>query len=169
MTYACKATQLSTNFPQFSVVLWLDICLHPCIQALNIIFDNDETWWVINFYYDICIDTSMQALLAININALIPTMFIGNFNTDSQTWSLPGTTHSHYTAHVEEWAAQNLLELANTLGVITRKGANYERDAVLNLAWYNKAAIQAATFTNLKILYMLVMYWPFFSSVVDCR
>jgi hypothetical protein len=149
--YARKVTQHSTDIPRFSVVPRLDICTHHCVQVLDIVFDDDETWRVINFYHDALDDTSMQALLAMDIDALTPTLVVGDFNTDSQTWSLPGTTRSRYTVRVEEWAARNLLELANTPGVITRKGADHERDAVLDLAWYNGAAIQAATFTDLKI------------------
>jgi hypothetical protein len=45
----------------------------------------------------------------------------------------------------------NLLTLANTPGEITRKGANNDRDSVIDLAWYNEAAIQATTFSGLSI------------------
>ena len=45
----------------------------------------------------------------------------------------------------------NLLTLANTPREITRKGANHEKDSVIDLAWYNKAAIQASTFSDLTI------------------
>ena len=44
----------------------------------------------------------------------------------------------------------NILTLANTPGEITRKGAEHERDSVIDLAWYNEAAIQSATFSELK-------------------
>ena len=52
---------------------------------------------------------------------------------------------------MEEWAAFNLLTLANDPGVITRKGAELERDSVIDLAWYNEAATQFTTFSDLKI------------------
>jgi Reverse transcriptase (RNA-dependent DNA polymerase) len=45
----------------------------------------------------------------------------------------------------------NLLTLANTPGEITRRGTGQDRDAVIDLAWYNDAAIQSATFTNLEV------------------
>jgi hypothetical protein len=45
----------------------------------------------------------------------------------------------------------NLLTLANAPGEITWKGANHERDSVINLAWYNEAAIQASTFSDLLV------------------
>jgi hypothetical protein len=43
----------------------------------------------------------------------------------------------------------NLLTLANNAGEITRRGAEHEKDLVINLAWYNEAAIWAATFMDL--------------------
>jgi hypothetical protein len=57
---------------------------------------------------------------------------------------LPGTTR------VEEWAALNLLALANTPGEITRKGAGNDRDSVIDLAWYNDAAVHSSSFSDLK-------------------
>jgi hypothetical protein len=151
MAYARKPTQHTANIPRFSVVPRLDICTHHCVQVLDIVFDDDETWRVINFYRDDRDDSSMQTLLALDIDALSPTLIVGDFNTDSRMWSLPGATHSRFTTRVEEWAARNLLELANTPGVITRKGAANERNSVLDLAWYNEAATQDSTFTDLKV------------------
>jgi len=52
---------------------------------------------------------------------------------------------------VEEWAASNLLSLANEPGVIMRKGAQHERDSVIDLVWYNEAVIQGTTFTDLRV------------------
>ena len=151
MAYARKPTQHTTDIPRFSVVPRLDICTHHCVQVLDIVFDDDETWRVINFYHDALDASSMQALLALDIDALTPTLVMGDFNTDSQLWSLPGTKRSRYTTRVEEWAARNLLELANTPGVTTRRGAARERNSVLDLAWYNEAAAQEATFSDLEV------------------
>jgi hypothetical protein len=44
-----------------------------------------------------------------------------------------------------------LLTLANDPGVITRKGAEHEHDSVIDLVWYNEAAIQLTTFSDLKV------------------
>jgi hypothetical protein len=41
--------------------------------------------------------------------------------------------------------------LANNPGEITRRGAEHERDSVIDLAWYNEAAIQASTFAGLRV------------------
>ena len=93
----------------------------------------------------------MQALLALDIDATIPTLVIGDFNTHSRTWSPAGIPRSLWAERVEEWVTVNLLTLANNPGEITRKGAAHERDSVIDLAWYNEAAVQSATFTELNI------------------
>ena len=60
-------------------------------------------------------------------------------------------SHSTDAGRIEVWAAVNLLTLTNTPGEITRRGANHEKDSVIDLAWYNEAAIQASTFTGLTV------------------
>ncbi len=60
-------------------------------------------------------------------------------------WSPQGIPQSRWANCIKEWATRNLLSLANAPGEITWKGTNLERDLVINLAWYNKAAVQAAT------------------------
>jgi hypothetical protein len=91
MAYTCKPTQLPTNAPRFTVVPWLDICSHPTLQVLDVIFDEEKTWRVINYYHDTRDNTSLQAHLALDIDALTPTLIVGDFNTHSRTWSLPDT------------------------------------------------------------------------------
>ena len=89
-------------------------------------------------------------MLDLYIDALMPTLIIGDFNTHSPSWSPPDTTWSNWARKVEEWAAKNLLTLTNTPGEVTHKGADHEHDSVIDLAWYN-VVIQANPFTNLKI------------------
>ncbi|KAH9992935.1 hypothetical protein BJV77DRAFT_1067504 [Russula vinacea] len=116
-------------------------------EVLDIILDNEQ-WRVINFYHDVRDNTSLQALLALDIDASIPTLLIGDFNLHSRTWSPPDTPRSSQATRFEVWAATNLLTLANNPGEITRQGAEHESDSVIDLAWYNDAAIQNATFTG---------------------
>ena len=43
MAYSCKQTQGESNdSAHFTVVLWLDICTHPTIQVLDLIFDKEQ-------------------------------------------------------------------------------------------------------------------------------
>jgi Endonuclease-reverse transcriptase len=128
----------------------LDICMHPSIQILDIVHDNEE-WRIINFYHDVRDNTCLQVLLDIDISTTTPTLIIGDFNTHSPAWSPPGIPQSHWTSRLKEWAATNLLMLANNPGEITRKGSEHEKDSVIDLAWYNEAAIQAATFLGLQL------------------
>ena len=147
MAYARKQTQGTAHH---TVVPRLDICPHPTVQVLDLIFDNEE-WRVINFYHDVRDNSSLDALLSLDIDAIIPTLIIGDFNAHSQAWSPPDVPRSRGATRIEEWAATNLLTLANTPGEITRKGANHERDSVIDLAWYNEAAISASTFSGLTV------------------
>ena len=151
MAYARKPTKLPTKAPRFTVVPRLDICSHPTLQVIDIIVNDDQIWRVINFYHDVRDDTSLRALLSLDIDALTPTLIVGDFNTHSLTWSLPDTPRSRWATSVERWAAQNQLMLANEARVITRKGAEHERDSVIDLAWYNEIAVQTTTFSDLKI------------------
>ena len=150
MAYARKQIPNNRNATHFTVVPRLDVCTHPTIQVLDLVFDNEQ-WRVINFYHDVRDNTCLQALLALDIEATIPTLVIGDFNAHSQTWSPPGVPQSPSAGRIEEWAASNLLILANNPGEITRRGAAHERDSVIDLAWYNEAAAQSATFTGLRV------------------
>ena len=149
MAYMRKQTQNGHN-THFTVVPRLDLCAHPTIQVLDLIFDYEQ-WRVINFYHDIRDDTSRRTLLALDIDAVIPTLVIGDLNTHSHEWSPPDIPLSPWTRGIEDWADANLLTLANTPGEITRKGTDRERDSVLDLAWLNGAAVQNETFTDLRV------------------
>jgi hypothetical protein len=150
MAYTRKQAQDDRNAAHFTVVPRLDVCTHPSIQVLDLIFDSEQ-WRVINFYHDVLDNTCLQALLALDIDAIIPTLVIGDFNMHSRTWSPTSIPRSQWAEWVEEWATVNLLTLANNLGEITRKGAAHERDSMIDLAWYNEAAVQSATFTELNV------------------
>jgi hypothetical protein len=150
MAYARKNTDQSHDTPHFTVVPRIDICTHPTIQVLDIILDKEQ-WHVINFYHNIQDNTSLQTLLALDIDATIPTLLIGDFNLHSQTWSTPDTPGSPKATCFEVWVATNLLSLANNPGEVMRRGPKHERDSVIDLAWYNEAAIQTATFTGLEV------------------
>ena len=94
MAYARKPTQFSIKAPRFTVVPRLDLCSHPALQVLDVIFDDNQTWQVVNFYHDIRDDTAMQALLSLDIDALTPTLIVGDFNTHSQDPDVVPARHS---------------------------------------------------------------------------
>jgi hypothetical protein len=151
MAYVRKQTQHKASTTHFTVVPHLDVCSHPTVQVLDLIFDKEQ-WRVINFYHhDVKDSLSLDTLSGLDIDAITPTLIIGDFNAHSEEWSPRGVLHSKGARRIEEWAAMNLLTLANTPGEITRRGANLDKDSVLDLAWYNEAAILASTFSGLRI------------------
>jgi len=125
MTYARRQATNSHLEPPFTTIPCHNISSHPCLQVLDIIFDN-ETWRVINFYHDMWDPTSLQALMTLNIDATIPTLVVGDFNTHSPTWSPLDILKSRRADQIEEWAATNLFMLANNPGEVTRRGMEHE-------------------------------------------
>ena len=150
MAYARKNSAQNQDAPNFTIIPRIDICTHPTILVMDVILD-DEIWRVINFYHNVRDNTSLQTLLALDIDPTIPTLLIGDFNIHSRTWSLPDTPRSTQATRLEVWAATNLLTLANNPGEVTRRGAEHERDSVIDLAWYNDTAIQNTTFSGLEV------------------
>jgi Endonuclease-reverse transcriptase len=150
MTYVCKHNPATTTATPFTAVPWVDISSCLCIQVMDVAFDN-TTWRVINFYHNIRDDSCLRALMAIDIDVLTPMLVVGDFNTHSASWSPLDVPCSRWAGQVEEWAASNLLALANNLGKITHRGAQHKCDSVIDLAWYNTAVIQDSVFSDLCI------------------
>jgi hypothetical protein len=148
MAYTRKRSWEYTNSPSlFATTTRRDLCAHPCIMIVDISFD-DRTWRIVNFYNDVRDQSALDTLLALDLDPIIPTLVVGDFNTHSRSWSPPGNTPSLWAGRLEEWVIGNLLVLANEPGVITRRGAEHERDSTIDLTWYNDAAIGNATFGN---------------------
>ncbi len=151
MAYSRKQVQRDDNIPVFfTVTPQHDICAHPCILILEVIH-NMERWYIVNFYNDVGDKLALNTLLKLDLDLLVPTLVVGDFNTHSHSWLLPTTALSHWAWKVEEWATRNLLTLANKKGVITRKGAGDDPDAVLDLAWFNEAMVSHNTFHSFEI------------------
>ena len=150
MTYACKQATNNNEPAPFHISPQFDLCSHLCLQILDIIHKG-EHWCIINFYHDVQDKFSLQALLSLDIEATIPTLIMGDFNTHSPRWSPLNVLHSHWATNIKEWATSNLLTLANTPGTITCRGASHKRDSTIDLVWFNEAAVLAANFSNLEI------------------
>ena len=150
MAYMQKQTKNTSGTTHFTLVPWLDISPYPAVKVLDLVFDHKQ-WQVINFYHDISNTSLLNMLLGLDINTTIPALVIGDFNVHSQTWSPPGIPCSKGATRIEQWAATNLLTLANTAREITRKGASHKRDSVINLAWFNGAMVRAFTFSDLIV------------------
>jgi len=151
MAYSCKTINANSSKQlPFSVVTCPDICAHPCIQILNIIHVGEE-WRVINVYHNTRDMSGLDALMTLDLDPFTPTLIMGDFNTHSRSRSPDNIEPSYWAWRLEEWAVGNLLTLANNPGTITHQGTNNERDSVLDLAWFNTAAIDRATFSNLQV------------------
>jgi hypothetical protein len=146
MAYSRKRSWEHTNSPSiFTTTTRQDLCAHPCVMVLDLTFD-DRTWRIVNFYNDVNDRSALDTLLSLDLDPIIPTLVVGDFNTHSRSWSPQGLTPSPQAGRLEEWAVGNLLVLANEPGVITRRGAGQDRDSTIDLTWYNDAAIEDATF-----------------------
>jgi hypothetical protein len=151
MAYAKKQSlDDHQHTPFFTVVPRSDIASHPCLQVLDTILDSEQRR-AYDFYHDTRDNSSLNALLAADISATTPTLVMGDFNTHSPSWSLPDIPRLHWAGRVEEWAATNLLSLANNPGETARRRVEHERDSVVDLAWYNRASAQRRTFSGLTI------------------
>ena len=148
MAYTRKRTWEGVNSPAFFTAFSrLDLCAHPCVMILELSFDR-TTWRIINFYNDVNDHSVLNTLLSLDLDPLIPTLVIGDFNMHSRTWSPENIMPSPWVERVKEWAVSNLLVLANEPGKITRKGADHQRSSTIDLTWYNDVAVEEATFSN---------------------
>ena len=148
LAYTRKRSWEGINAPTcFTAISRLDLCAHPCVMILDLTFDS-TTWRLVNFYNDIGDNTALATLLRLDLDPTIPTLVTGDFNTHSRWWSPDGITPSTWAGDVEEWTVGNLLILANKPQLITRRGASHERSSVLDLTWYNDAAVEDAVFSD---------------------
>jgi len=135
----------------FNVVARPDLAAHNCLQIVDVITD-DQTLRIVNFYNDIRDSSARQALFQLDLQEPhVPTVVCGDFNTHSPSWSLPGATQSSWARDLEDWAATQLLQLANPELQPTRFAKRPARDSVIDLAWYNDAAVFNNTCSPLTI------------------
>lgn len=124
----------------------LDLCAHPCILITDFSFNN-MIWRTINFYNDVDDDLALTTLLTLELDPLIHTLLVGDFNSHSRTWSPLGWDNYSASAHrIEGWAACQGLQLLSWVGTATHKGENGARDSTIDLVWANQAADLASTF-----------------------
>jgi hypothetical protein len=85
MAYSRKQMRAGKDNTHFTIVPRIDVCTHPAIQVLDLIFEKEQ-WRVINFYHDIRDNTCLQKLLEIDINAIIPSagqiLYVSRYKPD---------------------------------------------------------------------------------------
>ena len=98
---------------------------------------------------------SLSHILPHPLDAFTPTLVVGDFNTHSSTWSLPGATVSSWATPLEEWFEESDLLLANPAGAAMRKGTRSEnrseRDSVIDLFLLNESALCTGRFSPVSI------------------
>ena len=94
MAYSQKCDWVDGATPScFTISPCQDLCAHPCVQVLDLA-TGPEIWHIVNFYHNVWDATSLEALLALGLDPLIPTLVTGDFNTHSRLWSPPSITPS---------------------------------------------------------------------------
>jgi hypothetical protein len=112
---------------------------------------TDTYWRTINFYNNVDDPTALSSLLALDIDATIPTLLTGDFNLHSCTWSPPDWAPSHAADRVEEWLAGQTFSLLSAPGIPTHRGENSGCNSMLDLVWHNLASEAQSTFQGAHI------------------
>jgi hypothetical protein len=127
-----------------------DLASHPCLLIMDI-QAGTYYWRVINFYNDVADPTALDALVALDLDATIPTLLVGDFNLHSLSWSPTGWDTSRGAHRLEEWAASQTLDLLSKLRIPTCLGEGGGRNSTLDLAWCNMAALIQGTFMGAEV------------------
>ena len=109
---------------------------------------------IVNVYHDKpASGHALTHLFSHTLDDLVPTIFLGDFNTHSPRWSLPHSTHSSWAPAFHEWMDVNGLETLNPVNEHTwqKRGS---RSSIIDLALANESA---RFFTNLSAL---TVSWP---------
>jgi hypothetical protein len=80
-----------------------NLVAHPSLQIVDLRVGG-ETWQIVNFYNDTKDASALRALLNLDLDPLIPTLVVGDFNLHSPRWSPPGFNRNPTTDRVEDWA-----------------------------------------------------------------
>jgi hypothetical protein len=127
-----------------------DLASHPCLLITDI-QAGTYYWQVINFYNDVADPSALNALVALDLDATIPTLLVGDFNLHSPSWSPTGWDTSQGAHRLEEWAALQTLDLLSKLRIPMRMGEGGGRNSTLDLIWCNMAALIQGTFVGAEV------------------
>jgi len=123
-------------------------------MVLNFSFE-DESLRIVNVYH--CVPTELGQhnllhLLSHELDPLLPTLLVGDFNTHSHVWSFPYSTISPWASDLVDWFDNQGLELLNPPRVATwESGCDDHRPSVLDLALINEATAISRQISGLHI------------------
>jgi hypothetical protein len=95
--------------------------------------------------------SALDALVALDLDATIPTLLVGDFNLHSPSWSPTGWDTSWGAHRLEEWAASQTLDLLSKPRIPTCMGEGGGRNSTLDLVWCNMAALIQGTFIGAEV------------------
>ena len=138
---------------------------HPLATASSMVLDvitGNETLRLVNLYHQVPRDGGGHALphlLAYEPDPLVPTLFLGDFNTHSPAWSLPHSDPLPWGSDLVDWFDNHGLLLLNPEGVPTwrsqREGDGL-RPSILNLMLLNEMVAISDQFTELSISFDII-------------
>ena len=109
---------------------------HVDLRVVNVYHDKPES------------GHALSHIFSHDLDANIPTLFLGDFNTHSPRWSLPHSTTSPWAHIFHEWMDKNGLETLNPVNEHTWSQPG-SRPSIIDLALANESA---RFFTNLSSL-----------------
>jgi hypothetical protein len=151
MTYIRLHDRVVKFKPSFcQMIVRNDLASHPCLLIMDI-RTGTYYWCVINFYNDVADPSALDALVALDLDATIPTLLVGDFNLHSPSWSPTGWDTSRGAHRLEEWTATQTLELLTKPRIPTCMGEGGGRNSTLDLVWCNMAALIQGTFVGAEV------------------
>jgi len=131
---------------------------HPLSTLESMVLDfsfEEETLRIVNVYHCVPDELShhnLLHLLSSELDPLLPTLLLGDFNTHSHIWSFPYSTISTWATDLVDWFDNQGLELLNPPCVATwESGRNDRHPSVLDLALINEAAAISRQISDLHI------------------
>jgi hypothetical protein len=151
MTYIRLHDWVSKFKPNFcQLIVHNNLASHPCLLITDI-HSGTYYWRVINFYNDVDDPSVLNALVALDIDATIPTLLVGDFNLHSPSWSPTGWNTSRGAHRLEEWAASQTLDLLTKPHIPTCMGEGGGCNSTLDLVWCNMVAQIQGTFVGAEV------------------
>lgn len=147
ITYICKfSCTHNRKLSPVCTVPQLDLVWHPTILITDH-YIGTTLLCIINFYHDVMDKMLLCSLLDLDLDPVVPTILIGDFNIHSYSWSPMGISPSPRSQDFEAWAAAQTFELLTNPGDVTHQNNDRERPSMLDLTWHNLATVVSTPLT----------------------
>ena len=152
----CYVHKTFAMSPDVQVYPRLDHPITSCDSQVVEVIVSGTIFLLVNIYHSVRDHKlALSHILPHLLDPVTPILVVGDFNTHSSTWSLPGVTVLSWAAPLEEWFEESDLLLANPAGMATRKGTHsdnrMECDSVLDLFLLNDSAFATGRFSPMMI------------------